>query len=103
MEQTVLLNPNSQFDEMSAPSASTACPMSILDLPNETLQKIFAYFAQIDLVAIADVCSRFRTNAQIHSYKFKTVNSHAIHSVDGCRLFLNTLRNFGTFIETISL
>lgn len=74
---------------------------TVLDLPDFCLQKIFSHLDQADLVAVAEVCHRFRANAQSHSIKFK----HVDFFVNGYaeRLRLSSLRNFGVFIETINL
>lgn len=88
---------------MGTSSSKTDSPTKILDLPDFCLQKIFANLDQTDLVAVAEVCNRFRTNAQAHSSKFKHVNFYGTGYVERMRSRLSMLRYFGASIETINL
>lgn len=99
----------------SAATSSSESTLNILILNDDCLQHTFQYLKLDDLCAVADVCSRFRENAQMH---FSHSNLKDLYKIRYCTCESNydgespdvvalraarVLRNFGTFIKAIEL
>lgn len=84
----------------------TRSSTTILDLNDDCLRHVFEYLKRNDLVAVADVCCRFRQNAQAEFAHSKSKETKL--EIGG--LDLNTLlsaskvlRNFGPYIKVVWL
>lgn len=99
------LRRNEEID--SIPSTTSLCETTILDLNDDCLLHIFKHLSEEeDLIAVANVCTRFRLNVQDSFSRFSRFKSlYRFRFCDSVELFgaCLMLRNFGTFIETIEL
>lgn len=101
----------SESPSTSVAIASENAP-NILILFDDCLQHVFKFLDLDELCNVADVCSRFRSNAQTYFEHSKLKDSYTISCADidkECTfdfIALNTvrvLRNFGAFIKVIKL
>lgn len=91
----------------SSPSTSNSAS-SILILNDDCLISLFKYLNLDDLCAVADVCSRFRRNAQTHFSYSKLKELYSIsycicRAADNVKRAENVLSIFGNFVKSIKL
>lgn len=80
---------------------------NILKINDHCLRKVFGYLELSDLAAVADVCSRFKQNAQAHFATSKHTDLLlSIGDAKPSEKFLQIsreMRNFGAFAKSISV
>lgn len=88
--------------KMQTSLQSTNSPTTILDLNDNCLLEVFGFLDSRELIAAADVCTRFRENAA-HFSRTKTetlhLTEHSAHSV----YVYSRLRMFGAFVKSVSI
>lgn len=77
----------------------------VLGLNNDCLHITFRYLNLLDLCAVADVCARFRENAEPYFAKteHKDINLNRIYDEDGMLGICKVLRNTGSLAESIKV
>lgn len=86
--------------ELQNPPESNAPQNIINKLSDLHLIEIFSYLLLPDLCSVADVCTKFRTNAKI---TYATQFENQTPEIDDVVRFESLARNFGTMIQSLSI
>lgn len=91
------------IERSSQSTAALKVQTTISDLNADCLLHVFEFMNPKDLCIVADVCSRFRKNAQVH-FHHKYKDSYWLHcTVYNSQIEFRMLRNFGASIKKIHL
>lgn len=92
-----------QFAESENDLPTSKDGLNILDIDDDCIQEIFDYLDVMDLCSVAEVCERFRANAQrqfavhhksLHFLEVATLNKHRMASF---------IENFGQFAKKLNV
>lgn len=84
-------------------AADRTSKTAILDVNDDCLHEVFRHLDLFDLFIVADVCNRFRANAQGHFRKHKYLDINSIYRENRMLGVFKMLRHTGAYAESVEV